>query len=234
MLKDQRSVEKFLGTLTELVESKYSAAEGLIRRALEELAESPDLREAMEAVTRDFDYPVARARYLRYPASKGALHGAAYLPVERSEIVAFVFCLLMDLDGGTFVLADFLPKYFYVDGSYTAAYQRFADRMLRPFRDILRDAFSGEQEGPAAAGAQEPYSGFLSMLSAESERLATFSLREEERRAAGVLVDGMHAAATGRDAAMLRALAEGYRYFLRYFGGEDERSEAFFRYVASL
>lgn len=235
MQENYQSVRRFLDTLTELIGAKYSAAAGLIRKALMQLAESKELKEAMKAVTRDFDYPAALSRYLKYPASKGARYGAAYLPTERKTVVAFVFCLLMDFDAGRIRLDDFLLDYFYVDGSYTAAFQKFADRMLRPFRDILADAFPTREETAAADNAgEEAFGSFFDMLNAERERIGAFSLREEELRAADVLFEGFHAAAGRRDSAALRALAEGYRYFLRYFGGEDASSEAFFKLIASL
>lgn len=234
MQVNEQNVMRFLDTLDELIGGKYSAAAGLIRKALIQLSESKDLKEAMKAVTRDFDYPSARGRYLKYPAARGARYGAAYLPAERKDVVAFVFCLLMDLDAGRIDMDDFLLRYFYVDGSYTASYQKFAERMIKPFREILSDAFPCRGETARENEDEERFGRLFEQLSAERERLKGFSLREEERAAADVLFEGFNGAAGRRDSAALRAIAEGYRYFLRYFGGEDEASASFLSLIDSL
>ena len=65
----------------------------------------------------------------------------AYLPAERQDVLAFVFCLFVEIDAGTMHMNDLLLRYFYVDGSYTASYSVFSGRMIKPFRDIVRECF---------------------------------------------------------------------------------------------
>ncbi len=137
-------IRRFLDACDGLVAGTYREAEVGISQVLRCLSESEDLKGLFNAVTEQFNYPESRSLYLReLPNGRGA----AYLPSRQSDAIAFVFCLLVEVDAGVVSLGDLLLHYFYVDGSYTASYELFADRFLRPFRDIVRGAF------PAAAAA---------------------------------------------------------------------------------
>ena len=130
----------FFAACDELLDCKFQTADHRISDVLKALAESPDLTALFKSITAKFDYSAAKRTYLRFPA-EGSLRGAAFVPKERHELIAFVFCLLVDLDSGALLLKDFLLRYFYVDGSYTASFLLFADRLIRPFRDILFACF---------------------------------------------------------------------------------------------
>lgn len=135
-------IRRFLDACDGLVAGTYREAEVGISQVLRCLAESDDLKGLFNAVTEEFDYVQSRGFYLRDSANG---RGTAYLPSGRVDALAFVFCLLAEIDSGVVRFGDFLLRYFYVDGSYTASYALFADRIIRPFRDIVRESF------PAAA-----------------------------------------------------------------------------------
>ena len=225
-------IRRFLDIGAELAEGKYGDADGRISALLEAIAQSRDLRELFTAVTKDFDYPAACAAYLKFPASPGAPHGVAYLPADRSRLLAFVFCLFAEFDAGKRKLDDFLLRYFYVDGSYTASYARFADRLVRPFMEIVQGCF--RNVSPARAVGEGGFEELLSMIAGERTRLSPFDLPEEEREAAEILLEKLSEAAERHDGGLLRALLTGYRYFLRSFGGESERTDALFALAETL
>ncbi len=228
-------IGRFIDTCTEIIEGKYTAADEKISEALAAIAASRDLTQLFTAVTQDFDYPAAKLRYLR-PAVRGA-RGAAYLPADRSELLAYVFCLFAEIDAGTILLNDFLLRYFYVDGSYTAGFTLFAERVVRPFRDIVRDCFPAVCSGSAEdrRRAQEACIGQIAaLLPAERERLALLPLKEEERAAAELIGAGLAGAAAKKDAVELSALLAGYRYFLRTIRGECDSSAQIFLLAAQL
>ncbi len=152
-------IRRFLDACDGLISGTYREAEVGISQVLRALAESDDLKGLFNAVTEEFDYAQSRSFYLRdLPNGKGTV----YLPSGRVDALAFVFCLLAEIDSGVVGFRDFLLRYFYVDGSYTASYALFADRIIRPFRDIVREAY------PAACGA---YSYRVSGQTAPSETL---------------------------------------------------------------
>lgn len=140
-MSNYEKVEQFMAAVNELVDGKFMTADTTMTEILRRIAASRELTELFTAVVKGYDYARARRTYLRFPAEKGSAHGVAYLPTERSEILAFVFCLFVEFDAGSMQFGDFLLRYFYVDGSYTASYALFADRIVRPFRDIVRDAY---------------------------------------------------------------------------------------------
>ncbi|MBR7186402.1 MAG: hypothetical protein IKD43_02815 [Clostridia bacterium] len=230
MKERYKRIERFLNACTQLAEGKYNAADSTISEMLAAIAESRDLTGLFTAVTYGFDYAKAKQRYLRFPAEKGAAHGTAYLPSERDEVLAFVFCVLVELDGGAMRLGDFLLRYFYVDGSYTASYIAFADRMVRPFMNIVRDCFPKVSRNVAGGvqSREEIFSKLAVCVASEQARLATFALREEEEAAATILLTELSFAAKRQDVAETSALLTGYKYFLRYFAGESEESTELF------
>ncbi len=231
------AIKRFLDAANDLVTCKYAEAETQIKEVLKKIAASKELTELFVAVTQKFDYSAARRTYLRFPAAKGVSHGSAYLPSERQEILAFVFCLLVEIDAGTLPLSDTLLRYFYVDGSYTASWFVFSDRVIRPFRDIVRDCFpeaSRQRERGKQEQGQATFDRFATVLSEEFVRVSALSLKEEESAAANVILSELSNAVAKKDGTEVFALLTGYRYLLRAFGGEDAQSEKLFSIAADL
>ena len=232
-------IARFLESCTSLMQCDYRMAGGKIREILRGIAASGELTALFTAVTKGFDYTAARRIYLR-PAS-GGTHGTAYLPVARKDILAFVFCLLVEFDAGTMKLEEFLLRYFYVDGSYTAGFLIFTDRVVKPFRDIVADCFPeiragehGEERGEREheEGRQEAFAPAAALIEAERGRIAALDLGEEGRAASELIFAGLSQAAAEGDVALFSAVLAGYKYFLRYFGiGEQP---ALFSFAASL
>ncbi len=231
-------IEKFLSVSTELIEGKFINADTKISEVLAAIAGSRDLTELFSAVTQGFDFSAAKRNYLRFPAAEGAAHGVAYLPADRSETLAFIFCLFVEIDAGALPFNDFLLRYFYVDGSYTASFSVFTERLVKPFRDIVRDCYPdvgrrGKFEKERRE--QEELVGAIArIIPAEKARLNGFALREEEKTAVDVLLSEAAAAAARREISALVALLAGYKYLLRYVGGEDKNSAELFRLAARL
>lgn len=232
-------IQRFLSVCDELVEGSYMVAEGKISEALKEIAGCRELTNLFAAVTDGYDYPAAKRAYLRPRTGVGASgRVGAYLPSERQDILAFVFCLFVEIDAGTIYLNDLLLRYFYVDGSYTASYAVFAGRMIKPFRDIVRECFPEcGKRGQVAIQRkkrEEALSAFAQSLPVERNRVMNRDLREEEKTAGEEIFTELSAAAARRDIAEVRALLAGYRYFLRYIGAEGEESAALFALAQEL
>lgn len=230
-------IGKFITACDNVIGGKFMVADTKIGDILKAIASSAALTNLFTVVTDGFDYPAAKRAYLRFPAEAGSTHGAAYLPTERTEILAFVFCLLVELDEGSMKLNDFLLRYFYEDGSYTASYEIFTERMLRPFRDIVAECFPESKR--ASHGwrktQEEDQIGTLSqMVSLERARIAALSLAETERAAAETVLCELYAA-TGRwDVREIQALVCGYDYLLRFANAQTEESAKLIDYAKGL
>ena len=88
-------MQRFFTACDELISGKYILADNKISEVLKAIAASEELTGLFTAVTERFDYPSAKQAYLKYPAEAGGTRGAAYLPAERGDLIAFVFCLLV-------------------------------------------------------------------------------------------------------------------------------------------
>ncbi len=235
MESEQARIGRFLAVCTELVEGKFATAERKISEALRAIAESKQLTELFTAVTQEFDYAWAKETYLRYPAREGSSRGEMLLPAGRSEILAFVFCLFVEMDAGSVKLGDFLLKYCYVDGSYTASYSVFAERVIRPFRDIVYDCFPAAKREAKKTGEKDASLHRIGeLIEGEKARMEDFGLREEDQAAFRTLSSGIRSAVQKGETQLLVALLEGYRYFLRYKGAESDESAAIFELASKL
>ena len=231
-------IQKFFTACDELVNGTFMLADTRIADVLNAVAGSGELTNLFNAATESFDYNAAKKAYLRYPAGKGETHGIVYFPTDRKQILAFVFCVLVEIDAGVMKFNDFLLRYFYQDGSYTASYAVFAERMIRPFRDIVRDCFpdSGRKDYLERLGKRRD--GILETLTEkitiERERISRIALRDTEQDAAETIFAELIAAAGRKDAAETAAILAGYRYFLLYINAVTPESEEILRLAEDL
>ena len=235
MATSAQQLNRFFRACEELMNERYIMADARIEEILRSIAESRALTDLFSALTERFDYPSAKKTYLRFPASNGSAHGKVFLPKDRGEVLAFIFCLLVDIDAGRIKFDDFLLRYFYEDGSYTASFALFVDRMIRPFRDIVRESFpdvTGEDREKAAKRRNQrvvSLDKFASLADGERSRLKTVSLSSVDSLAGDMLLSEIIKAAERNDASLVKALVAGYRYFLHALfleGGEELIKEA--------
>ena len=229
-------LQRFFNACDELVSGSYMNAEPKISEVLKSVAASRELLELFTAMTEGYDFPAAKSLYLRASGSGTKL--AARLPADRHEVLAYVFCLLVELDAGEIKFSDFLLRYFYVDGSYTASYSVFSERLIRPFRDIVRDFFPETERSGAVASMQrkrdELFGQISEALMQERARISALPLLKEDSAAGDAILSAAGNAAERRDGVGLSALLTGYNYFLRYIDGECDESKALYELLASL
>ena len=231
MTASTQQISRFLQACDKLMNEKYMVADARIAEVLSLIAESRALTDLFSAAAERFDYPAAKKTYLRFPASPTSAHGKAFLPKDRGEVLAFVFCLLVDIDAGRIKFDDYLLRYFYEDGSYTASFALFSDRMLRPFRDIVRECFPdiAKPERPESAVQKArkrsaSLEAFTALAIEERERLKTVSLSAVDSTAGDMILSEMIQAAGKNNISEVKALVAGYHYFLRalFLEGGDE------------
>lgn len=231
-------IVRFLNACEDLITAKFILADSKIGEILKAVAASPELTRLFGAVTEGFRYAEVKKALLRFPAEPHGSHGAAYLPADRREILAFVFCLLVEFDGGSMNFNDFLLRYFYEDGSYTASYALFVGRMICPFRDIVRDCYPHVGRAGEVRYLERREDDICGLLgekfSVERARLKGLSLSKEDAVAGEMMLAELYAAAGRRDKAELKALLCGYLYYLGAVGGANANSNEIFRLAAEL
>ncbi|MDE6274697.1 MAG: hypothetical protein K2L87_06590 [Clostridiales bacterium] len=231
-------IERFLSACDELVSGKYILADTNMGEVLRAIAASEELTALFDAVTAKFDYARSKRAYLVYPADGASSRGAAYLPTERGDILAFVFCLLVEFDSGSMRFNDFLLRYFYEDGSYTASYALFADRVMRPFRDIVRSCYpevgKSERLRYQKKVEESVFGGLSERVAIERARIAGLDLDERAKRAGEILLTELYAAVGREDLPEVQALLVGYSYYLNGVHASDESSAALFALAEKL
>ena len=133
MLTRERSLAIFLSATDELINSKYILADSKVGAILKAVAQSRMLYETFEYVTYGYDYSAAK--------SVCFVDGGVSLPQKDEDVLAFVFLTLMEIDAGREDVMRILNDYFGGDNGMQNAYATFADKMLKPFRDIAEKTF---------------------------------------------------------------------------------------------
>lgn len=233
MAENYEAIARFLSACDAIIGGTYVNAKENITRALKALAASRDLCGLFDAMTQEFDYQSSKGYYLRGEEGK---RGTAYFPAGRVDSLAFVFCLLVEIDSGKINLSEFLLRYFYVDGSYTASYSMFTEKYIRPFRDIVREAFPIPVQPIRAEGKPlaERGDGLGELLKRERSRLTLLEIPPEEIAAGDAILAYAQEAFQSGDTENLRAIMAGYSYFLRFFKAENSLTEEIFRLLGEI
>lgn len=142
----EEQVGNFLNRCDDLMQSKFILAPSKISDLLRSIAAAPALVALFEKATKPFDYLEAQKQYM-LPSPDGTVNkGAIFLPDDPMERLAFIFCLLVDIDNQVLNFNLFLQTFFAEDGSYTEAFELFCSQILRPLKSAVC-----EQLNPAPA-----------------------------------------------------------------------------------
>ncbi len=219
----REQIDLFLRRCDELMQSKFIIADTKIGELLQAIAASDLLYAFFRDITKDFDYPAAKSKYMNY-APYGKTQKKLLFPEDPAEKLAFIFCLLMEFDNKTLDLGRFLQEYFYEDGSFYESFYAFCNQVVKPFKNAVKVMFSESFEAvPSSAEAQEEKHG----KTKKKGTYGCFSVEEERKQLYasmlpdGKKVDGMlllNALERAKDKALQAALLCGYIYFAQAVG----------------
>ncbi len=167
-------LELFLSRADEFVDSKYILADVKIVNLLKAIASSETLLALFKNCLNDFDYEKAKERYLVKSPYLSEDKGEFVLPSSSREILAFTFCILMDIDSKKIDISDFIKKYFFENGSFSESYSSFINSMIKPFRNTVKVLIESVIEGKL----QDPVEAFTIEEKKRQEK------KEEERKKA--------------------------------------------------
>ena len=143
----------------DLINSKYILADIKIVNLLKAIASSDTLIALFKNCLTDFDYEQAKSKYLVKSKYLSEEKGEFVLPPNSRELLAFIFNVLADIDAKRIDFASFLNKYFYVDGSFSSAYDSFITAMIKPFKNSVRmlmeSVLDGKLQDPVEALVEE-------------------------------------------------------------------------------
>ena len=221
----REQIDTFLRRCDEVMQSKFILADTKIGDLLKAIAASDLLYAFFREITRNFDYPAAKEKYMNY-AYESSKKRRLLFPSDPSEKLAFIFCLLVDLDNKAIDLSDFLREYFYEDGSVYESYYAFCNQVVKPFKNDVKNIFRGgvpvAGAMPAAAGAAKAGEVQDILRVVAEERAAVFSsqLSDEKKVDALVILNALENC--GCKGAAACGLLCGYAYFAAASGWKSE------------
>ena len=233
----------FLDRCDEVKNCKFIMATTKIKDLLKSIVNSAELYELFNSVASKFDHIAAKERcFIETDDFFG--RSRIVLPDTRGDRLAFIFCLLVEIDRGDIQINAFLQKYYPKDGSYYASYHMFCEEIIGNLETIIREIFARdlaepiqtvEERTPNAIPERVVDSALigrinaLSMLIAqELDFIASRPLSEEDMDAAATILTRLAVAIKACDTDDINALACGYNYFVMHTGAVSQTVEMLF------
>lgn len=237
----KEQITDFLGKCEEVKNCKFIMATTRIKDLLKSIVNSPELYELFNTVAANFDYNAAKQQAFLEVDSAFYGNSRIVLPDTVGDRLAFIFCLLVEIDRNDVNLNVFLQKFYPKDGSYYASYHLFCDEVIGSLENIICDIYSKElaevepimiEAAPAveelpetvetdeADDAKAMDSDTIMLLNAvsimivsERDNIEASVLEEDEKLAGSIILNALLEAVKNGDATMIQALTCGYNYF---------------------
>ena len=227
----REQIDLFLQRCDEVMQSKFILADSKISELLKSIAASDLLYAFFREITRDFDYPAAREKYMNYGYESSQKRRLLF-PSDPSEKLAFIFCLLVDLDSKALDLGGFIRSRFPAGGSVHEGFYIFCAQVVMPFKEAVRALFcTASFEGGEAEALAKCAAG-------ERDRIYFSRMPDTKKVDALLLLNALSAACADKSGERAAALLCGYLCFARcegLSGGNiDEMRRAFARIKEGL
>ena len=146
MNKAQAEIDLFMRKCDEVATSGFILADTKIGELLKSVVTSDVLYALFRRALIGFDYAAAWQACAQGQGRGGRL----LFPEDPAQKLAFIFCLLVDLDNKRIDLSELLQEYFRGDGSLYESYYSFCNQVIKPMRGIVRSMLQGGAPLPAA------------------------------------------------------------------------------------
>lgn len=228
----KNQITDFLDKCDEVRNCKFIMATTKIKDLLKSIVNSEELYGVFNTVASKFDYIAAKERCFVESDDLSDGRSRVILPDTVGERLAFIFCLLVEIDRGDIQINAFLQKFYPKDGSYYASYHMFCDEVIGSLESAICDIFAqdlaeddkisgGETRGRIASksadSSQTSVINTISMLIAsELDYVAASSLSEDDKEAAASILTQLERAVRDFDEDAIDALTYGYNYFVMF------------------
>ena len=226
-------VNDFLKKCQELKKCKFIMAPTKITDVLKSIVNSRTLYDLFSSVSDGFDYLSAKSSCLVDISDGFSKRGMVILPSSPQDKLAFIFCLLVEIDRDSINFNWFLQKYFSDDGSFYSSYLAFCKQLIDPMEKIIRGAFEDElselspdadedcaAEDTKVAPQNAKLSGMLSaiglLISREKQFLLQSALPDDDRETGCKMLDEIYGALKSKNFSTVNSLVNGYNYYILY------------------
>lgn len=136
-MANEQNVKNVVAVCNDFIDSKILFVDRKIEQILEAIAQSDDvyalIADCLEVFNKDKEFERA---FLVSNSGKGAFN----LPKDEAKIIAFVFCLLADINSNKINFDELIGKFF-VNSEGKKDYHMFMNMVIVPFRDLISEAF---------------------------------------------------------------------------------------------
>lgn len=250
----KNQINDFLNKCDEVRNCKFIMATTKIKDLLKSIVNSAELYEVFNTVASKFDYIAAKERCFVESDDFSSGRSRVILPDTVGERLAFIFCLLVEIDRGDIQINAFLQKFYPKDGSYYASYHMFCDEVIGSLESTICDIFSQElaeddkipdratrgriAEKSADSSLIGAINAIAMLIASELDYVAVSSLSEDDKEAAASILTQLEAAVKDCDEERIDALTYGYNYFVMYTKTVSESLNTLFdaigEFVSSL
>ncbi len=159
---DLVKVSEFISSVDGLINGKFILADIKISNILKMIASNQALYGYIKNCLIDFSFDKELSRA---EVKNRFNNGEFKLPMEKSKVVAFVFCLLVECDAKRMDFYGFINSNFKSDNN-GSEYANFARTILVPFKEIIIDEFLNkvEEDEPEKEEVVEPEKEEISVV----------------------------------------------------------------------
>lgn len=226
-------LKDFLEKCEEVKNCKFIMATTKIKDLLKSIVNSRALYQLFTSVSVEFDYLTAKAQCLLDVSDGFNNKGVVILPEAAQDKLAFIFCLLVEIDRDTINFNWFLQKYFSDDGSFYGSYYAFCDLIIDNLEKIIRSVFAkelaedGGVEAPSVEDETQPasqpdpararmFSGISLLIAQEKQFILESSIPAEDKEAGYKMLSEIEKSLKSGNFELANALVCGYNYYILY------------------
>ncbi len=252
-----KEVKNFLEKCEELKKCKFIMAPTKIKDLLKAIVGSRTLYDLFSSVSSGFDYLAAKSRCLVDLSGGYSGRGAVVLPSAARDKLAFIFCLLVEIDRDSINFNRFLQKYFSDDGSFYASYCAFCEQLIEPLESVIRSVFKKELDDGEAdllppdvqsedvGGLNENQnvpsaqaSGMLSviwlLIAQEKQYILESAIPADDKETGYKMLTEIYKALKDKNFDVANSLVNGYNYYILYNNAISPGVQTLFENIESF
>ena len=215
MYTARADIDLFMRKCDELCASGIILADTRIAELLKCIVASDVLYAVFRKALRGYDHAAACRVCMQGTGARKQI----LLPKDEAQKAAFIFCLLVDIDGKRLTLNKLLQEYFYADGSLYESYFEFCERIVKPLRSAVYALLQAEL-------SVSPASDLAEAVRCERNDVMQSDMPELLKVDALLLLNELSRRLRGASDGSLAAALCGYLYFCAGCDRKNERTDA--------
>ena len=142
-IEELAKINNLVNSCDELVSGKFILSEYKIAKILKDIGESKEIYKLLAECMQNFNFEREFSR-----AQISLPRRNFIIPEEPEKILPFVFCLLMEINNKKINLNSFLNE-FYSNEDGVDSFTKFAQSVVKPFRDIIYSLYLSKDKPEA-------------------------------------------------------------------------------------